>query len=118
MEPYPLDVLAARTERMIGYPVYDEAAACCLQAKRGWTFRCNGDAWRRPPARQLEANLLVFATDVDGVYLEFGRSGARRLEQATQPSFAATPCPPAPWGPRVQAACNFVERTGQWRSAL
>ena len=96
-EPYPLDVLDAGTQGMIGYliqqelrsvlppdrqvatlltmivvdpadpafanptkfvgPVYPQATADALAAKKGWTFRQDGHAWRRvvpsPEPRQI-----------------------------------------------------------------
>ena len=87
VEPYPLDVLGAETEGMIGYlieqelgnllpaevpfatiltmvgvdgddpafadptkfvgPIYDKARADALAAAKGWTFKQDGDSWRR-----------------------------------------------------------------------
>src|SRR3954467_1819069 len=87
VEPYPLDVLGAETEGMVGYmieqelgnllpfevplatiltmvetdpadpafrdptkfvgPVYERADADRLEQEKGWTFRQDGDKWRR-----------------------------------------------------------------------
>ena len=87
VDPYPLDVLGAETEGMIGYmleqelgnlvpfevplatlltmvevdpadpafgdptkfvgPVYDRADADRLEKEKGWTFKQDGDKWRR-----------------------------------------------------------------------
>lgn len=212
VDPYPLDVLGAETEGMIGYmveqelgnlvpfekpfatiltmvevdpqdpafqhpskpigPVYSEEEARRLQAEKGWVMRPDGDRWRRvvpsplpkrifelrpvrwllekgtlvicaggggiptmylPGTRtlvgaevvidkdrasallalQLEADLFVMATDADGVYLDWGTPQARRLARTTpaelqEHSFAA-----GSMGPKVEAACDFVTRTGK-----
>lgn len=213
VEPYPLDVLAAQTEGMIGYlieqelgnvlppevpfatvltmvevdpadpafrnptkfigPLYGEGEARRLEEERGWAFRRDGQAWRRVVpsprptriveqqpirwllergvivicaggggiptmlspdgsgrligadavvdkdlasallARELGADLLVMATDVDGVYLGFGTPQARRLERTTPGELRAQAFPPGSMGPKVEAACDFVERTGR-----
>src|SRR3954454_13293141 len=87
VDPYPLDILGAQTEGMIGYvleqelgnvmppetplatiltmvevdpydaafddptkfvgPIYDEPQADALAADKGWTFKPDGDSWRR-----------------------------------------------------------------------
>jgi len=217
VEPYPLDVLAAQTEGMIGYlieqelgnvlppqvpfatvltmvevdpadpafrnptkfigPLYEEGEARRLEAERGWTFRRDGQAWRRVVpsprparifehrpirwllergtivicaggggiptmfardgsgrlegaevivdkdlasallARELEADLLVLATDVDGVYLGFGRPGARKLERTAPSELRRYQFPAGSMAPKVEAACDFVERTGR-RAAI
>jgi carbamate kinase len=63
-------------------------------------------------ARELKADLFVMATDVDGVYLDYGTPNQRRLDRVTiadlkQHKFAA-----GSMGPKVQAAMQFAERTG------
>jgi len=183
VEPYPLDVLGAETEGMIGYlieqelgnrlppevpfatpltmigvdgndpaftnptkfvgPIYDEAAADALAADKGWTFKQDGESWRRVVpspkpqrifeirpikwllehrtvvicaggggiptmwssndqrtltgveavidkdlasellARELDADLFVMATDVDGIYTGWGTSEQRRIDEIT-----------------------------------
>jgi carbamate kinase len=210
-EPYPLDILAAETEGMIGYlieqelgnllpfevpfatiltmvevdpedpafydptkfigPVYRETEARRLEAEHGWTFKLDGDSWRRVVAspapvrifehrpirwllekgvivicaggggiptmytpdgtrtlvgaevivdkdrasallaREVEAELFVMATDVDGVYLEWGTPNARRLERTTPAELRALDFAAGSMGPKVEAACDFVERT-------
>jgi carbamate kinase len=207
-EPYPLDVLDAGTQGMIGYliqqelrsllppeqqvatlltmitvdpedsafshpakfvgPVYAKDAADLLAAQKGWTFRPDGSAWRRvvpspEPKRILEiepigwllergalvicaggggiptvfpssgpgvvvgveavidkdlagellaedlgADLFLMATDVDGVYLHWGRPDQRRLDQVTPEELAATSSRPDPWDPRSRP------RPGSW----
>jgi len=209
-EPYPLDVLDAGTQGMIGYliqqelrpllppehqvatlltmitvdhddpafanptkfvgPVYDKAAADALAAAKGWAFRQDGDSWRRvvpspQPLQILEiqpitwlldngavvicaggggiptmlgrgsltgveavidkdlasellaenvnADLFLMATDVDGVYLDWGTPQQRRLGQVTPEELAGHQFPAGSMGPKVQAATRFAAKTGR-----
>ena len=63
-------------------------------------------------AREVEADVFVMATDVDGVYLDWGTPDARRLERTTPAELRAHDFPAGSMGPKVEAACDFVERTG------
>ncbi len=63
-------------------------------------------------AREIEADVFVMATDVDGVYLDWGTPDARRLERTTPAELRALDFPAGSMGPKVEAACDFVERTG------
>jgi carbamate kinase len=63
-------------------------------------------------ARELEADIFVMATDVDGAYLDWGTPDARRLERTTPTELRALDFPTGSMGPKVEAACDFVERTG------
>jgi len=208
-EPYPLDVLDAGTQGMIGYliqqelrpllppehqvatlltmitvdhddpafanptkfvgPVYDKAAADALAAAKGWAFRQDGDSWRRvvpsPKPKQIleiqpitwlldkgavvicaggggiptlpehgalsgveavidkdlaaellaenvNADLFVMATDVDGVYVDWGTPQQRRLGHVTPEELAAHNFPAGSMGPKVQGATRFATKTG------
>jgi carbamate kinase len=217
VEAYPLDVLGAQTEGMIGYvleqelgnllpadvpfatiltmvevdpndpafsdptkfvgPVYPKEEADRLAADKGWTFKQDGDAWRRVVpspeprrifeirpirwlldkgvvvicaggggvptmftspdertlvgveavidkdlasellAREVEADLFVMATDVDGVYADWGTPEQRRLEKATPEELRRSEFAAGSMGPKVEAAARFVERTGK-RAAI
>lgn len=210
--PYPLDVLGAQTEAMIGYvieqelgnllpadqslatiltmievdrndpafrnptkpigPVYDRETAERLAAASGWDIAADGDKFRRIVAspkpkkifeirpirslveqgtivicaggggiptmydedgtlrgveavidkdlasallaEQLDADLLVIATDVDGVYTGWGTPGQERLGRVTtqELELAGLDLPPGSMGPKVQAACGFAQATG------
>jgi carbamate kinase len=217
VEAYPLDVLGAQTEGMIGYvleqelgnllpfeapfatvltmievdpadpafgdptkfvgPVYDKAEADGLATEKGWAFKQDGDRWRRVVpspepkrifeirpirwlldknvvvicaggggiptmyepdaertlvgveavidkdlasellAREVEAELYVMATDVDGVYADWGTPEQRRLERVTPEELSASSFAAGSMGPKVEAAVRFVEATGK-RAAI
>ena len=217
VEPYPLDVLGAQTEGMIGYmieqelgnllpaevpfatiltmievdahdpafgdptkfvgPVYADADADRLAAEKGWTFKRDGDRMRRVVAspeprrifeirpirwllehgtvvicaggggipttfvegedrilggveavidkdfasellaREVDADLFVMATDVDGVYADWGTPGQRRLDRVTPAELRAERFAAGSMGPKVDAAARFVEATGN-RAAI
>ena len=210
VRPYPLDILGAQTEAMIGYvieqelgnllpaeqpiatlltmvevdpddpafddpskfigPIYLEEEARRLAGEHGWTVKQDGNAFRRVVpspkpqrifelgpirtlvehgvivvcaggggiptmldqhgilhgveavidkdlassllARDLEADLLVIATDVDGVYLDWGAENQRRVVSATPEELETLPLPAGSMGPKVEAACEFVRATG------
>jgi carbamate kinase len=214
---YPLDILGAETEGMIGYlleqelgnelpaatplatlltqvevdpddpafadptkfvgPVYDEATATSLAAEKGWTVKPDGSHWRRVVpsprpkrifeirpmrwllehgtivicaggggiptmfepgrerhlvgveavidkdlassllARELGADVLVMATDVDGVYIGWGTPAQVRVDQATPEKLAGHAFPAGSMGPKVEAAVEFVQMTGK-RAAI
>ncbi|MFN2115803.1 MAG: carbamate kinase [Anaerolineae bacterium] len=212
VEPYPLDVLGAQTEGMIGYmieqelgnllpfeqplatiltmvetdpddpefgnpskfigPVYTKEQAEALAAERGWAIAEDGEAWRRVVpsprpqrifqirpirwllengtivicaggggiptmykpgadrvlegaevvidkdlasallARDIEADMLIMATDVDGVYVDYGTQNARRIDRATPEEMRELRFAAGSMRPKVEAACQFVEETG------
>ena len=199
-EAYPLDVLGAETEGMIGYmieqelgnllpfevpfatlltmvevdgndpgfknptkfvgPVYDEAEAERIKAEKGWTFKQDGAKWRRVVpsplpkrifeirpikwlldhgtvvvcaggggiptmyepgadrklvgveavidkdlcsellARDLDADLLVMATDAEAVFTGWGTPEAKAIHKATRRRSPNTSSRPARWARR------------------
>ncbi len=217
VEAYPLDVLGAQTEGMIGYmieqelgnllpfevpfatiltmvevdpndpafhnptkfvgPVYEKEEADRLKAEKDWVFKQDGAMWRRVVpsplpkrifeirpvkwllekgtvvicaggggiptmyeagkqrwlsgieavidkdlasellARELDADLFVIATDVDGVYLDWGKPEQRKLGKVTIKDLKDHPFPAGSMGPKVAAAIQFVEKTGK-RAAI
>ena len=217
VEAYPLDVLGAQTEGMIGYmieqemgnllpykvpfatlltmvevdpedpafknptkfvgPIYEEAEANKLKQEKGWVFKLDGAKWRRvvpsplpkrifeirpikwlldkgtivicaggggiptmyDPAKKrwltgieavidkdlasellaemVDADLFVIATDVKGVFLDWGKPEQRMLEKITPGELKEHPFPAGSMGPKVAAAVQFVERTGK-RAAI
>ena len=63
-------------------------------------------------AEQLDADLLVIATDVDGVYTGWGTPEQSRLGRVTPDELAGLELPAGSMGPKVQAACGFARNTG------
>lgn len=207
--PYPLDVLGAESEGMIGYvleqelrnrlpgrnavtvltqvvvdrgdpafttptkpigPVYTEEQARLLERERGWAVAADGEHFRRVVAspeplrivelaairllvdagaivvctggggipvtvdgagalrgveavidkdlaaellaRSLEADVLVMLTDVGAVMRGWGTPRARPIERATPSELRRMRFANGSMGPKVEAACRFVERTG------
>ena len=64
-------------------------------------------------ARDLEADLLVMATDVDAVYLNWGKAGQRAIRSASPDAVDLGAFPAGSMGPKVRAACNFAAATGK-----
>ena len=210
VEEYPLDILGAQTEGMIGYmieqelgnllpmeeplatiltmvevdpedpafdnptkpigPVYSEQEAKILAEQKGWSVAPDGEYWRRvvaspEPQRifemrpihwllengatvicaggggiptvykpdgtlegvevvvdkdrasallafELDAGLLILATDTDGVYLGWGTEDARRIERTTPEQIEQYEFEEGSMRPKVEAACGFVRRSG------
>lgn len=211
VDPYPLDVLGAETEAMIGYvieqelgnllplgqpfatlltmicvdpndpafsnptkpigPIYDKATAEKLAAERGWSIAPDGEYFRRVVpspkpqrifeirpirtlvdqgcivicaggggiptmygedgklhgveavidkdlaasllAEELDADMLVIATDVEGVYTGWGTPEQKRLGAVTVDEVVTMNLPAGSMGPKVAAACQFAQKTGK-----
>jgi len=207
--PYPLDVLGAETEGMIGYvleqelenrlqdrtvatvltqvivdeddpafaaptkpigPIYSKEQAEQLARERGWSIAPDNDHFRRVVAspnplkivelsairtlvdagalvvctggggipvavddhgclrgveavidkdlagellaRSLGADLLLMLTDVNGVIRDWGTPAAKRIPRTTPAELRRLEFASGSMGPKVEAACRFVERTG------
>jgi carbamate kinase len=63
-------------------------------------------------AVELGADRLIVLTDVDAVYLDFGHARARPLGRTTTAELRAHEFAVGSMGPKVEAACRFVEATG------
>ena len=68
-------------------------------------------------AEDLSVDLFVMATDVDGVYLDWGTPRQRRLGQVTPEELAGYEFVAGSMGPKVEAAARFVAKTGR-RAAI
>jgi carbamate kinase len=215
VDPYPLDLLGAQTEGMIGYliqqelgnelpfekrlaslltlievdpddpafedptkpigPIYEEEESARLAKEKGWVFKPDGDSFRRVVpsplpqrifgiepvewllergsvvicaggggipvmytdapatagrqlvgveavidkdlasallARDLRADALAIVTDVDAVYADWGTPQQRAIRRASPQALAGTEFAAGSMGPKVRAACSFVEQTG------
>ena len=211
VEEYPLDILGAQTQGMIGYmieqelgnllpiekpiasiltmveidpedpafsnptkpigPVYSEKDAKQLAKNKGWDIKRDGEYWRRvvpspEPHRifelrpihwllekgtvvicaggggiptsyvkkgklegvevvidkdrassllafELDADLLIMATDTDGVYTDWGGDSQKIISRTTPEEIGQYTFDKGSMGPKVEAACTFVERSGQ-----
>ncbi len=210
-EAFPLDILGAQTEGMIGYmieqevsnflpaekplatlltmievdaldpafkdpskfvgPVYDQVKASILAEEKGWTIKKDGDKWRRVVpsplpkrifdirpikwllehetvvicaggggipvryeengklegveavidkdfasellSRNLDADLFIMATDVNGVYLNWNSPQQQKIRRTSVTEIRKHDFPQGSMGPKVEAACQFVEQTGK-----
>jgi carbamate kinase len=63
-------------------------------------------------ARDMAADALVILTDVDVVHDGYGTPHVRPIHRATPQELRARPFPAGSMGPKVEAACRFVEATG------
>ena len=63
-------------------------------------------------AEVLQADLLVMLTDVAAVEVGFGTPSARPLHGVRVAELRALELPAGSMGPKVEAACDFVTRTG------
>ncbi len=68
-------------------------------------------------AREIDADLFVMATDVSGVYADWGTSRHRLLRSTTPAGLRALRFAGGSMGPKVEAAIAFVEETGN-RAAI
>jgi hypothetical protein len=68
-------------------------------------------------ARQLEADVFVMATDVDAVYVNWGKPDAKGLRRASPEALRGYAFPAGSMGPKINAACRFAERSGK-RAAI
>jgi carbamate kinase len=68
-------------------------------------------------ARELDADLLVLATDVEGVFTDWGTPAQRTIENITVAEIESLALPPGSMGAKVEAACDFARGTGR-RAAI
>jgi len=173
IEVDPKDPAFENPTKFIG-PIYEEADTKRMQAEKGWTFKKDGDTWRRVVpsptprrifeirpiqwllekgtivicaggggiptmydpgkerwltgveavidkdlasallAKELNADLLVIATDAEGIYLNYKKPDQKKLGRTTpdELSHYMDQFPAGSMGPKVQAAIDFVEATG------
>lgn len=63
-------------------------------------------------AKALDADALLILTDVANVYRRFGEPDQEPIEHVTPAVLRAMDLPAGSMGPKVEAACRFVENTG------
>lgn len=95
-----------------GMPVYRDA----LLGWEGLDAVVDKDLAAAVLARDLGAKLLIILTDIDAVYVDYGKPTQRRLERLTVEEAArldrAGTFGEGSMGPKVRAAIDFVRRTG------
>ncbi|MBD4635565.1 carbamate kinase, partial [Xanthomonas citri pv. citri] len=64
-------------------------------------------------AVRVDADLLVIATDVAGVFRNWGEPDQERIEQMHASDALNTEFAAGSMGPKVKAACNFALATGK-----
>jgi len=64
-------------------------------------------------AANLSADLLLIATDVDAVYADWHTPSERALGEISVAALRSIAFPAGSMGPKVEAACDFVARTGK-----
>ena len=64
-------------------------------------------------ARQVKADALLLLTDVDAVIENYGTPAATPIGQTTAARLREQSFPSGSMGPKVEAACRFVEGTGR-----
>ena len=124
--PEPLRILEEKTIRLLldagvvvvcagggGIPVVTDGVG----AVHGVEAVIDKDASAALLAERVGADLLVLLTDVEGVYKDFGKPGATLVQRARPADLLGTPLDAGSMGPKVRAACRFVERTGK-RAAI
>ena len=68
-------------------------------------------------AREVGADVFLMATDVEGVYADWGGPNQRLLGRVTVDELRDRSFATGSMGPKVEAAIRFVERTGR-RAAI
>jgi carbamate kinase len=63
-------------------------------------------------ARELKADAFLMLTDVDTVYENWGKADARPIKRISPEAIRKLSFEPGSMGPKVEAACKFVEATG------
>jgi carbamate kinase len=64
-------------------------------------------------ARELEAEMLVIATDVPAIYLDWGAPSQRSIRCAHPDALLDLPFAQGSMGPKVEAACEFARLSGK-----
>ncbi|MFN8640683.1 MAG: hypothetical protein U0802_03115 [Candidatus Binatia bacterium] len=117
--PRPLDVLELGRSAACWRPrTWSPAAAAgspsppARRARRSWTRTGPPRCWRRGSS----ARRLLYVTDVDAVYDDFGGADARRLSRLSvaeaRARVAAADFPAGSMGPKVASATAFVAASG------
>jgi carbamate kinase len=91
-----------------GIPVVEDASG----RQRGVEAVIDKDLASALLAGDLGVDMLVLATDVAAVYEDFGTANQRPIVRATPEGLRGHSFAEGSMGPKVEAVCRFVERTG------
>jgi carbamate kinase len=122
-------VPSPRPQEIVELPVLETLLSngagviCCggggIPVVRGWDGALRGaeavidkDWTASLLARLLGADVLLVLTDVEAVELDYGTPDARPLRCATSAELSGLSFPDGSMGPKVEAACDFVNATG------
>ena len=119
--PDPLEVVefaAIRSLADAGYVVVCAGGGGIPVARDGGVLRgveavIDKDLTSALLAAELDADELLILTDVDAVVAGWGSAGAVPVRSATPAELRAGEWASGSMGPKVEAACRFVERTGR-----
>jgi carbamate kinase len=64
-------------------------------------------------ARELDADLLILATDAKAVFIGFGTPEAKAIHKTNPAAILKHSFPAGSMGPNVDAACRFAMATGR-----
>jgi carbamate kinase len=64
-------------------------------------------------AEQISADALLLLTDVQAVWTRWPKSEGEPIGRITPEAVRRLSFPPGSMGPKVEAACRFVEQTGR-----
>jgi carbamate kinase len=64
-------------------------------------------------ARELDADLFVMLTDVDAVYMDWGKSTQKAIRHASPAALQEMKFATGSMGPKVEAACHFAATRGK-----
>jgi len=92
-----------------GIPVVADAEG----QHRGVEAVVNKDRSAAMLAAKLKANLFVIETDVQGVYLDWGKPSLRLLARANAAALGELPFSAGSMALKVEAACDFASRRGR-----
>jgi carbamate kinase len=97
-----------------GIPVmYTDAPAAAGRRLVGVEAVIDKDLASALLATDLEADALLIVTDVDAVYSDWGTPDQRAIRRASPAALTKSEFAEGSMGPKVRAACSFVERTGR-----
>ena len=120
VETYPLDVLGAQTEGMIGYMIEQELGNLMPFERPFATLLTMIEVDAKDPAFKNPTKFIgpeYDKADADAVYVDWGKPTQKAIRRATPDALGAMSFAAGSMGPKVDAACRFVRATGK-RAAI